>query len=226
MYQQFVADNQTMTDLFACAPFGRVNVVVDGQAEIATAFISTGNYYQALGVSARIGRTILPDDDKPTAPPVAVISSNYWHTRFGADPAVVGKTINVNNVAVTIVGVSAAGVHRHPAAGRAAPDIGCRWRSTRSSIPQRGHPPRLGQPTYWWLQVMGRLKPGATAAQVQGNLEGVFQQTARAGSMPTSRRLPDEERGANRTRTEVPRLRVDSGAPRRLRRQHDRVRAR
>ena len=60
MYQQFVADNQTMTDLFACAPFGRVNVVVDGQAEIATAFISTGNYYQVLGVGARLGARSCP----------------------------------------------------------------------------------------------------------------------------------------------------------------------
>ena len=42
-------------------------------------------------------------------------------------------------------------------------------------------PPRVAQPTYWWLQVMGRLKPGVTAAQVQGNLEGVFQHTARTG---------------------------------------------
>lgn len=43
MFQQFVAANQTLQDLLACAPFGRVNLVVDGQAEIATAFISTGN---------------------------------------------------------------------------------------------------------------------------------------------------------------------------------------
>src|SRR5688572_6889212 len=68
MYQQFLADNQTMSDLMAFAPFGRVNAVVDGQAEIANAFIATGNYFQALGVGARIGRTIVPDDDKPTAP--------------------------------------------------------------------------------------------------------------------------------------------------------------
>src|SRR5687767_15230883 len=73
MYQQFLADNQTMSDLMAFAPFGRVNAVLDGQAEIATAFIATGNYFQALGVGARLGRTIVPDDDKPTAPPVAVI---------------------------------------------------------------------------------------------------------------------------------------------------------
>ena len=105
MYQQFVADNKTMTDLFACAPFGRVNVVVDGHAEIASAFISSGNYYQILGVTARAGRTILPEDDRPTAPPVAMISSKYWHSRFGTDPAIVGKTVRVNNVPVTIVGV-------------------------------------------------------------------------------------------------------------------------
>src|SRR5881628_616682 len=49
MFQQFIADNRTMTDLFACAPFGRVSVAVDGQAEIATAFVSTGNYYPVLG---------------------------------------------------------------------------------------------------------------------------------------------------------------------------------
>src|SRR5688500_5385082 len=82
MYQQFRADNQTMTDLFACAPYGRVNAVVDGQAEIASAFISTGNYYRVLGVEARLGRVILPEDDQPTATAVAVISSRFWHRRF------------------------------------------------------------------------------------------------------------------------------------------------
>src|SRR5439155_1476896 len=74
MYQQFLADNRTMTDVLACAPFNRVNVVVDGQAEIATAFISSGNYYRLLGVAAVLGRTIVPEDDQPSAAPVAVIS--------------------------------------------------------------------------------------------------------------------------------------------------------
>ena len=92
MYQQFVADNRTMTDLFACAPHGRMNVVVDGQADLASAFLASGNYYQVLGVSARLGRTIVPDDDTPSAPPVAVISSKYWHSRFGTDPNVVGRS--------------------------------------------------------------------------------------------------------------------------------------
>ena len=214
MYQQFVADNQSMTDLMACAPFGRVNVFVDGQSEIAEAFISSGNYFQMLGVTARIGRTILPEDDNPTAPPVAVISSKYWHSRFGTDPAVVGKAIKVNNVPVTIVGVivpTFSGVQQ-PVANPPDISLPLSLDPQLSTGPTSG-PPRLSQATYWWLQVMGRLKPGVSAAQVQGNLEGVFQSTARSGLDAYLKSLPDEERSRsyNRSRTEVPRLLVEPG---------------
>src|SRR5690349_8322987 len=105
MYKQFLVDNRTMTDLFACAPMGRVNVAVNGQAELASGFLSTGNYYSVLGVNARLGRALVPDDDRPSAPPVAVISSKYWHSRFGTDPSVVGRTVKANGVLITIVGV-------------------------------------------------------------------------------------------------------------------------
>jgi predicted permease len=211
MFQQYVANNKTMEDLFACAPFGRVNLVVDGQAEIANSFISTGNYYQMLGVKTRIGRTIVPDDDRPDAPPVAVISSQYWDRRFGSDPKVVGKTVRMNNVIVTIVGVldpAFTGVQQPVAE---PPDISV----PLALDPQLTvGPPRPSQATYWWLQVMGRLKPGVTAAQVQGNLEGLFQSTAKAGMDAYLASLSDSERGtaSNRRRREVPRLRVDSGS--------------
>jgi predicted permease len=214
MYQQFVADNQTMTDLLACAPFGRVNVFVDGQSEIAEAFISSGNFYQLLGVTARIGRTLLPEDDRPTATPVAVISSRYWHSRFGTDPAVVGKAIKVNNVPITIVGVIAPtfGGIQQPVANPPDISLPLALDAQLSTNPGTG-PPRLSQPTYWWLQVMGRLKPGVSPAQVQGNLEGVFQSTARSGLAAYLQSLPDEERSRsyNQSRTEVPRLLVEPG---------------
>ena len=70
MYQQFVKDNQTMTDLFACAPAGRVNVVVNGQAELAAAFVSTGSYYRVLGINASLGRVLIRKTTGRT-PPVA-----------------------------------------------------------------------------------------------------------------------------------------------------------
>ena len=220
MYQQFLADNRTMTDLFACAPFGRVNVVVDGQAEIANSFISTGNYYQGLGIGARIGRTILPDDDKPTAPPVAVISSKYWHTRFSTDPAVLGKTIRVNNVLVTIVGVlppEFTGVQQPVAE---APDISLPLAldpQLDTSLPPPSGPPqpqRLAQPTYWWLQVMGRLKPGVTATQVQANLGTVFQNTAQAGLDSYLKSLTDSDRVTPRRTGPAPRSRIFSSTRR------------
>ena len=214
MYQQFLADNQTMTDVIACAPYSRVTVVVDGQAEVATAFISTGNYYSALGVGARIGRTILPEDDVATAPPVAMISSKYWHTRFATDPGVVGRTIRVNNVVLTIVGVIEPAFTGIQQPLSELPDISLPLALDPQIDTAPGQSVRLSQPTYWWLQVMGRLKPGATAAQVQGNLEGVFQQTAQAGLASYLKSLSDEQRNtmSNRNRTEIPRLRVESGA--------------
>jgi len=215
MFRQFVTDNRTMTDLFACAPFGRVSVVVDGQPDIANSFISTGNYYRVLGVNAMLGRTIVPDDDRPEAPPVAVLSARYWRSRFGSNPNAVGKVIRINNVPVTVVGVLApefTGIQQTVQDGH---DVGVPLAldgqlSTGTTEQNR----RVNKPTYWWLQVMGRLKPGTTAAQVQANLEGVFQQTARAGLNEYLASISDSERGTmrNRNRTEVPRLRVDSGA--------------
>jgi predicted permease len=214
MYQQFLADNKTMSQLTAFAPFGRVSVVVEGQAEIATAFISSGNYYQVMGVQARLGRAIVPDDDKPGAPPVAVISSPYWHTRFGTDPAVLGKTIRVNNILMTIVGVlppEFTGVQQ-PVADPPEISLPLALDPQLSTGAPAGQP-RLQDPTYWWLQVMGRLKPGATAAQVEGNLGGVFRSTARAGMDAYLKGLTETERATsnNQNRTEIPTLLVDSG---------------
>jgi predicted permease len=213
MYQQFLTDNRTMTDLLACAPFSQVRVVLDGQTEMASAFVSTGNYYQLLGVTARLGRTILPEDDQPSASPVAVVSSKFWHSRFNTDPGVIGRTIRVNDVVVTIVGVLPAGF-----TGIQSTTAGQRDLSMALSIvPQlsaTASDPRLTDATFWWLQMMGRLKPGVTAAQVQGNLEGVFQQSARAGFDAYMKSASEEIRSAasNQNRTQVPRLVVDSGA--------------
>ena len=215
MFRQFVTDNQTMTDLFACAPFGRVSVVVDGQADIANSFISTGNYYRVLGVNAMLGRTIVPEDDRPDAPPVAVLSARYWRSRFGSDPKAVGKVIRINNVPVTVVGVLPAAFTGIQQTVHDGHDVGVPLAlDGQLSIGPKEQSSRTNKPTYWWLQVMGRLKPGATVAQVQGNLEGVFQQTARAGLNEYLASISESERGTmrNRNRTEVPRLRVDSGA--------------
>ena len=112
-------------------------------------------------------RTIVPN-----APPVATISSQYWTRRFGNDPAIVGKAVRANNTLVTIVGVLApefTGVQRVISE---APDLTFPLALDPVLNPQAAGPPnappRLNQPTHYWLQVIGRLKPGVTAEQVRG----------------------------------------------------------
>jgi len=193
----------------------RVSVAVDGHAEIAEAFLSSGNYYRVLGVDALLGRTIIPEDDTPSAPPAAVISARYWRARFGSDPAVVGKVIRINNLPVTIVGVLPPSFTGIQQAVADPPDVAVPLvlDAPLSSGPAMKDP-RLNDPTYWWLQVMGRMKPGVTAAQVAGNLAGVFQHTARAGLDTYLASITDAERSTmrNRNRTEMPQLKVDSGS--------------
>jgi len=224
IYRQLLADNRTMEDMFACAPYGRANLVVDGHAEIAAAFISTGNYYQMLGLRASPGRTIVPDDDRPDAPPVAVISERYWRKRFGSDPQVVGKVVHFNNTPITIVGVISPELVGVQQVFREGPEIAVPLALDSQLAQQFGAPPppgsgpppvpRLAAPTTWWLQIMGRLKPGVTAAQVEANLATVFRTTARAGFDSMLASLPPETRSTSRyqNRTEIPNLRVDSGA--------------
>jgi hypothetical protein len=99
-----------LSDVFAYAPFNQVNVLIDGQPETITVgqFVS-GDYYAGLGVSAVLGRTLTPADDLPSATPVTVISYRYWQNRFGGDPKVLGRTIQINRVSATLIGVTPEG---------------------------------------------------------------------------------------------------------------------
>jgi ABC-type antimicrobial peptide transport system permease subunit len=91
-----------------------------------------------------------------------MISSRYWHTRFATDPGVVGRTVRVNNVVPTIVGVIAPDFTGIQQPLSDVPDISLPLALDPQMDTSSGETPRLSQPTYWWLQVMGRLKPGAT----------------------------------------------------------------
>lgn len=205
-----------MVELFACAPIGQVTAVVDGRAELARALAATGNYFGVLGISARLGRVFTPDDERPEAPQVAVLSSRYWQARFGADPSAVGRVVKVNDVPLTIVGVMPhefTGVQQTLAD---PPDIvyPLALEAQVKASTGRTDASLLSQPTAWWIQVMGRLRPGATAAQVQAKLDGVFQETARSSLAGYLQSLSEEQRGTarNRQRRDVPQLLVEPGS--------------
>src|SRR5262245_57993747 len=65
----------------------------------------TANFFTALGVKAKLGRMFLPDEDRAGAGRVALLSDGYWRSRFGADPGVVGRAINLNGDSYTVIGV-------------------------------------------------------------------------------------------------------------------------
>jgi predicted permease len=179
-FQEFSRSNQTLDGILASAPFGQVSVVVDRQAETASALLVSGSYFPTLGLRAHRGRIINPADDTPSAAPVVMISHAYWNRRFAANPTVIGTLATVNNISVAIIGVAPADFYGVQQLGDSLPDVllplavdsllagGGRWRQERS----------------WLLQVMGRLKPGMTAAQVHANLDGVFHGISQSSQDP------------------------------------------
>src|SRR5262249_7155964 len=101
-------DPCALSDVFAFGEI-RLNVSADGQTDVASGQVVSGNYYAGLGVHAILGRTLTDEDDQAGASPVAVLSHRYWQRRFSGAQAVIGKQINLNNVAFTIIGVTPSG---------------------------------------------------------------------------------------------------------------------
>jgi len=163
-----------LSDLFA---FGYVslNALADGQADVVSGQVVTGNYHLGLGVRPFLGRLLTDDDDTPASTPVAVLSYRYWQKRFGDNAAVIGKQINLNNRAFTIVGVTPPGFDGSGQVGSTQDvTIPIAWEPQLNVDPKRSRLYGAGQ---WWLRVMGRLQPGATREQAQAQLEAAFQQS-------------------------------------------------
>ncbi|MFY9558019.1 MAG: ABC transporter permease, partial [Blastocatellia bacterium] len=207
-FERFRDSNETLADVFAFAPLHQLNVSVDGRPEIASGQLVSGGYYSGLGVKARMGRTLTPDDDKADAPPVAVITYRYWQRRFGQDPEIVGRTVIVNKVALNIIGVT-------PPEFRGASQVG--W-SPDLTIPFSLQPrvdpieSDLNGPWFWWLQIMGRLKPGVTPDQVAASFQNTFQKSAQEGWDAALARFPPRAQTQNAAPRDVPQLRIGSGS--------------
>lgn len=223
-YQQLKSANQTLTDLIGGTSLEAVNFASNGTSEIASCFGVSGNYFKVLGVSAAVGRTIEESDEQPGVEPVAVLSHAFWMKRFGGDTSIVGKTVRMNTTQVTIVGVLPAtyiGIQRMADTPRdvTVPFVREKelYLATASPFVTAAAPPRhrLDEPTNWYIQIAGRLKPGVTLEQVKGNLGGPFQQAARAGMDGFMAGLTADERKLSRNQRDtsaVPELLALPGA--------------
>jgi predicted permease len=164
-------ENPYFSTLFGYFDGLSCNLVVKGQAASAQAEYVTGEYFRGLGVSPAAGRLIGIDDDLPGAAPVAVISYATSQQRFGGPSSAIGAAIFVDNVPFTVVGVAPKeffGVD--PAA---SPDIYLPMHTT-VLVDEGQAEGMFSDDNYYWMEVMGRLRPGVSMAEAQAALAPRF----------------------------------------------------
>jgi len=132
----------------------------------------TGSYFSTLGVGAFGGRVFTPEDDKPAAPPVVVLSHRVWQTTYASDPAVVGSTFVLEGHPFTVIGVAPAGFFGETLQSD-PPDI---WVPVQQEPLINGEGSLLHQSISAWLRMIGRVRPGASTEGMGPRLTGVLRQ--------------------------------------------------
>lgn len=158
----------------------------DNPERLSTEMVSA-SYFPMLGVDAAIGRTFTAEEDQtPGAHPVALIGHGVWLRRFGSDSSVIGKTLSLNKVSLTIVGVLPDGFKGQKGTAEA-------W-VPMMMAPQLTFPRRLAWAFAHWTEVIGRLKPGVSLAQAQNEMGIVASRIVEAIPVPAqlAGKLPSE----------------------------------
>jgi predicted permease len=146
----------------------------EGKPERVWGSLVSGNYFDAVGVRAALGRTFIPDEDRaPGTHPVVVISHGLWQRRFAADPRLIGKTIRLNKRDFTVVGVAAEGF--------AGTWVGLHvemWVPLMMSPQMSRVGNLLDRRDDQWLSVIGRLRGGVNLEQAQADARLISAQLA------------------------------------------------
>ncbi len=183
LYRDLRRENTVFSDVVATGRSSRLDVRIDSahqELEHPRARFVTGNYFSVLGVPAGAGRTFGPEvDQNADAAPVATISYGYWTRRFHNDPSVVGKTVLINNVKITIVGVAAAGY-----TGEVVGVYNDIWLPVAISDVLNPNRRTLDDRSTAWLLALGRLKPGATLAQAKQQVITVLRRSIVSHATP------------------------------------------
>ncbi len=179
-----IAQADVFSGTAAFANSGRLNLTGNGQASVINGQLVSGDFFRTMGLKAAIGRLIDASDDKASAAPVTVLNYGYWQSAFGGSRDVAGRTIELNNVPFTIVGVaeqrftgitpgSDYDVWLPLSDGQRISSSGpFRWNDRQADV------------AFWWLTIIGRLKPGTPRAQAQAKVSGIFSNEMLHGAVP------------------------------------------
>jgi predicted permease len=173
LFRELAARQNSLEGVFAVSEFPLHDATLRGRGlpQSIHGALVTGDYFRVLGVGARTGRVFTVQDDRNAAP-LAVISDRFWDAQFGRSPSALGQTLNINEVAVTIVGVAPAGFFGETLGQ--TPDV---W-IPMSLQPRLMPADYLNAPYFTWLAVMGRLRPAVSPAEAQPSLDALYRQNA------------------------------------------------
>jgi predicted permease len=181
--------NRGLEDIFAFKPLNRQIVTVNGRPDAIDAEMISGNYFASLGVRPQLGRGFVDSDDSSVGSgPVAVISDRFWTSHFGRSSDVIGKTLLLNTVPLTIVGVNPPGFTGAYSA-QGTPDVFFPFSMQPLVVPQNfgseDSVSLLNSKSLWWVLVMGRVKAGVPDASATAELS-VNLHAAVHATMPVS----------------------------------------
>ena len=182
-YLDFKANNTVFTDILAYSP--SIGALKAGdRSRMALGEVVTGNYFRVLGVSAALGRTLLPEDDRVGAPRVTVISHAVWVREFGRDPSALGRTLLIHGQPYTIVGVAPEAFTGLVPMLQPELWTPIAWvedvepAGIQDVVPSPTGTSRIDRRGQRWLFLKGRLKNGETAARAQANLQTLMTRLA------------------------------------------------
>jgi predicted permease len=172
--EAIVAHSTTLVDVMPearCVPIA-LRASPSSKALVTAPGCVSGNYFAALGGGATIGRPLLPSDDHVGAPPVVVLSDDFWSRVFSRAPDVVGRDVIVNGVHATVAGVIRRGfVGVRPL----VPDF---WMTNATAVAVGATPGQLDDPSTRFFDVKARVRDGVTREQAEAELSGLVAEPA------------------------------------------------
>jgi predicted permease len=177
LYKHFRDNTKDFAELAAFqASQQLIGVRRAGGSEVAQSYpgeFVSGNYFTMFGIGAFAGRTLTPKDDQAGAPPVAVMSHRLWRQTYGSDPSVIGSVFNLDNKLFTVVGITPPSFFGDTLR-RTPPDF---------FLPLNTEPLLEGDlytPDNHWLDLIGRIQPGAAPASIEAEMRVELKQWLRS----------------------------------------------
>jgi predicted permease len=183
MFNEIRSKAGVFSDVGAFAGPAQLNLTGNGTASIARGELVSGDYFKTLEVTAALGRTLEPGDETTGAEPVVVLSYSYWKNTFGGNASAIGRSIWLNNIPFTVVGVA------DPRFTRLTPG------KTQDMWIPLTHCLRLGvgfcrdpeSVSDWWLTIIARPKPGVIPGQAQAAAGLVFRNALLYSAKPIAK---------------------------------------